>query len=52
MKTILSVLAVVFLCAFVTPVLAQDDGLPPKANKALIEENLLIGLASDNLGLK
>lgn len=52
MKTVLCVMAVIFLCGFVAPVLAQDDGLPPKANKALIEENLLIGLASDNQGLK
>jgi len=52
MKTVLCLIAAMFLCGFVAPVLAQDDGLPPNANKALIEENLLIGLASDNQGLK
>jgi hypothetical protein len=53
MKAILALVLILSLCGFVAPLSAQqDDGLPANANKALIEQNLLIGLASDNQGLK
>jgi len=35
-----------------THVLAQESVLPPTANKSVIEDNLLLGLASDNAGLQ
>jgi hypothetical protein len=52
MKTTIYTFLVVILWISTVPLLGQDDGLPPKTNKALIEDNLLIGLASDNQGLK
>jgi hypothetical protein len=48
--------SVLFLCmllaAVLIPVRAADSILPPGANKAQIEDNLLIGLSSDNEGLQ
>lgn len=43
------------LVALVTTVAGSayaDDPLPPTANKKLIEDNLFVGLASDNDGLR
>lgn len=46
-------LTTVAVIALVTaPAFAGDPVLPPKANRELIEKNLLIGLASDNAGLQ
>jgi len=52
MKTIRWVSAVVLSMLIAAPALAGDPVLPPNANKALIEQNLLIGLVSDNAGLQ
>ena len=45
-------LASLFLVASAIPAIAQESVLPPNANKALIEDNLFNGVASDNLGLQ
>jgi hypothetical protein len=52
MKKLLVLLAALILVALVVPVMAQESVLPPNANKALIEQNLLIGLNSENQGLQ
>ena len=52
MKKILVVLAALAMTALVVPAMAQESVLPPNANKSLIEDNLFIGLNSDNAGLK
>ncbi|RPI01715.1 MAG: HEAT repeat domain-containing protein, partial [Ignavibacteriae bacterium] len=52
MKKSLVLLASLLAIAFVVPVVAQESVLPPNANKALIEDNLFIGLADNNLGLQ
>lgn len=52
MKKLLVVLLALAITALVVPAMAQESILPPGANKSLIEENLLIGLNSDNAGLQ
>jgi hypothetical protein len=52
MKKSIVLLATVFVIAFAIPSMAKDSVLPPNADKKLIEENLFIGLASDNVGLQ
>jgi hypothetical protein len=50
MKTTLVVLAVLVLTVSIST--AQEMVLPAKANRAVIEENLMLGLRSENLGLQ
>lgn len=50
-KSIILLVAFVIL-AFVVPAQAQESVLPPNADKKLIEDNLFIGLASNNTGLQ
>jgi len=52
MKKFTVVLAAVLLLAPVLPLQAQESVLPASANKALIEDNLFVGMKSDNLGLQ
>ena len=52
MRTMSWLLAAAVILVAAAPVMAGDPVLPPTANKAVIEKNLLIGLASDNAGLE
>jgi hypothetical protein len=52
MKKSIVLLAALTLVALVVPMVAQESILPPSANKALIEDNLLIGLSTNNTGLQ
>ncbi len=52
MKKSIVLFAALVLVAFVIPVVAQESLLPPIANKTSIEDNLLIGLATNNIGLQ
>jgi HEAT repeat protein len=52
MKKSIILLASLFVMAYAIPSIAQESVLPPNANKALIEDNIFIGLASDNAGLQ
>jgi FOG: HEAT repeat len=52
MKIFNVLLTALILAALVVPATAQESVLPPTANKPLIENNLFIGLASDNPGLQ
>jgi expansin (peptidoglycan-binding protein) len=52
MKKSIVLLASLLVISCVIPLAAQESVLPPNANKALIEDNLFIGLTSDNLGLQ
>jgi HEAT repeat protein len=52
MKKSFVLLASLLAIACAIPAIAQESILPPNANKTLIEDNLFIGLASDNLGLQ
>jgi HEAT repeat protein len=52
MKKSIILIAILAIIASVVPTQAQESVLPPKANKVLIEENLLIGLAINNTGLQ
>jgi hypothetical protein len=52
MKKSIVLLAALTLVALVVPMIAQESILPPGANKALIEDNLLIGLSTNNTGLQ
>jgi len=52
MKKSIVLLASLLVIVTAIPVMALDSVLLPSANKALIEENLFIGLASSNLGLQ
>jgi hypothetical protein len=52
MKTKRAFTIVALLFIAVTCVYAEDPVLPAKANQALIEENLLVGLNSTNDGLR
>lgn len=52
MKKSIGLLAVLTLAVLVVPMMAQESILPPNANKALIEDNLLIGLSTNNAGLQ
>jgi hypothetical protein len=52
MKKSIVLFASVFVIAFAVPSMAKESILPLNADKKLIEENLFIGLASDNLGLQ
>ena len=51
MKKFIVLLAALTLVVLVVPMMAQESILPPSANKALIEDNLLIGLSTNNAGL-
>jgi hypothetical protein len=52
MRTTIAVLLIAVAFMAVTPAFAQDSVLPPNANRELIEQNLIIGLQSDNPGLQ
>jgi HEAT repeat protein len=52
MKRSIVVLASLLAVAYVLPSMAKESVLPPNANKALIEDNLLLGLAYGNAGLE
>jgi HEAT repeat protein len=52
MKKLIVLLALLLVIVYAIPAAAQESVLPPNGNKALIEENLFIGLAYDNLGLQ
>ncbi|MCX6120927.1 MAG: hypothetical protein NTX44_04865 [Ignavibacteriales bacterium] len=52
MKTKCALTITVLLSIAVTRVFAEDPVLPAKADQALIEENLLVGLNSTNEGLR
>jgi hypothetical protein len=52
MNGVKRVIAAVILVFIAVPALASESQLPPKANRTLIEDNLLVGLASDNPGLQ
>jgi len=52
MKKTIVLLALLLVVVYAIPATAQEYFLPPNANKALIEDNLFIGLAYDNLGLQ
>jgi hypothetical protein len=52
MKKSLLLVAAIALAMLTFTVAAQESVLPPNANKALIEENLLIGLTTENTGLQ
>ena len=52
MKKSIVLLASLLVITFTIPVVAEESVLPPNANKALIEDNLFIGLANDNPGLQ
>ena len=52
MKKSIVLLALLLVIGYVIPVAARESVLPSNANKTLIEDNLFIGLAYDNLGLQ
>jgi len=52
MKQSIILLTLLLVIACAIPAMAKDSALPTNADKALLEENLLNGLASDNIGLK
>ncbi len=52
MKSFMLFCALAVSVAAAQPTGASDPVLPPNVNKAIVEENLLIGLASGNLGLQ
>jgi hypothetical protein len=52
MKAINCFIIVVFCLCTIETAWAEDPVLPPSANRALIEQNLLVGLASENRGLQ
>jgi hypothetical protein len=52
MKKSIVLLASLLVIVYTIPVMAQESVLPPNANKELIEDNLFIGITSDNLGLQ
>ena len=52
MKKIIILIASILLIVCISPVMAHDSIIPPNANKAQIEENLFVGMTSDNFGLQ
>ena len=52
MKKLTVVATVLVLCGLIMPAQAQDEVLPPGADKDLIVQNLLVGLTTDNAGLQ
>ena len=52
MKNKTLVLAMLFAIVLAIPAMAKESILPPSANKTDVEGNLLVGLATDNLGLQ
>jgi hypothetical protein len=52
MKKSIVLFTSLLVIAYAFPAIAQEAVLPPNANKGLIEDNLFIGIASDNLGLQ
>ena len=52
MKKSIVLFAALALIVLAAPVIAQESILPPNANKALIEDNLIIGLSTNNTGLQ
>ena len=52
MKNSIVLLALLLVIVCAVPAMARQSVLPPDANKPLIEDNLFIGMASDNLGLQ
>jgi hypothetical protein len=52
MKTTIVLLTTLALGMLFSPVMAKESILPLNANKVLIEDNLLLGLSSNNTGLQ
>jgi expansin (peptidoglycan-binding protein) len=52
MKKSIILLALLLVIGYVIPAAARESVLPSNANKTLIEDNLFIGLAYDNLSLQ
>ena len=52
MKRSIVLLSALTLVVLAMPMIAQESILPPGADKALIEDNLLIGLSTNNIGLQ
>jgi HEAT repeat protein len=52
MKKSIVLLALLLVIAYAIPAMAKDDVYPLSVSKALIEDNLFNGMASDNLGLQ
>jgi len=52
MKNSIVLLALLLVVIYAVPAIAGESVLPPNADKELIEENLFIGITSDNLGLQ
>ena len=52
MKPTIAVLLMALVLVAVMPAFGQESVLPPNANRALIEQNLLIGLQTENTGLQ
>ncbi|MGD1046885.1 MAG: HEAT repeat domain-containing protein [Bacteroidota bacterium] len=52
MKKSIVLLALLLVIVFAIPATAKESVLPMNANKALIEDNLFVGMAYDNLGLQ
>jgi HEAT repeat protein len=49
-STVILAMLLVIMCA--VSVMAKESVLPPNINKTLVEDNLFVGMASDNLGLQ
>jgi HEAT repeat protein len=52
MRAFMKIVAVIVLSSVAMPAMASESLLPPYAKRNLVEDNLLVGLASDNLGLQ
>jgi hypothetical protein len=52
MKKTIILLITLVVVIFVVPSYSQQSILPPNANKKIIEDNLLIGLSTNNAGLQ
>jgi hypothetical protein len=52
MKKTIVLLASLLVVMYAIPSAGQESVLPPNVDKALIEENLFIGMMSNNLGLQ
>jgi len=52
MKKTILLFSLVILGTLSVPLLAKESILPAWSNKTLIEDNLFIGLSSDNIGLQ
>ena len=52
MKKSTNFLAILLVFVYASSVMAKESNLPPNVNKTLVEDNLFVGMASDNLGLQ